>query len=402
MPFRPPARDDNEVIAEGSAGRLLVLFGGVSEAGSSFARGPRMRSPTAGGDGHEDLGVFTRKVAIVFGLAILGAVLWLVRDVLLLLVISAILAAGIAPAVRRVQIWARLYLKRRIRRGSAVLVVYLPFLLVVVLLLVFGVPLVINQSRELIAELPALIHEQIVQPLEHYIPMEEVSRFVERYGGNQPLPLFSYVRGAVTGIAGLISILFMIVYMLIDAERLRNLFLILYPADERSAKRKMIRRMSRRMSSWLGAQLLLAAIVGTATLVGLLILRIPYALPLAMIATIGELVPVIGPIIGAVPVLAVAILQSRWQFWSALALAILIQEVENYLLVPRLMGRRVKMSPLAVFVAFLVGATLFGIVGALIAVPAAAIIQVAFEEGFVAHRERRQRGDRPGSLLRRG
>ena len=106
--------------------------------------------------------------------------------------------------------------------------------------------------------------------------------------------------------------------MLVDADRLRNLFLLLYPAEKRADKRRMLARMGRRMSSWLSAQMILSAIIGVATFITLLCLRIPYALPLAIVATIGEMVPVIGPIIGALPSLAIAILHSRWQFWSVL------------------------------------------------------------------------------------
>jgi predicted PurR-regulated permease PerM len=191
----------------------------------------------------------------------------------------------------------------------------------------------------------------------------------------------------------------MIVYMLIDAERLRNLFLLAYPADERSKKRKLVKRVSRRMSSWLSGQLILAAVIGVTTFVGLIALRIPYALPLALIAAIGEMVPVIGPIIGAVPPLIVALFLSPWQFWAVLVMAILIQQAENLFLVPRLMSRKVSISPLAIFIAFMTGATLLGIIGAIMAVPAAVIIQVIFEEVFVSRRERRQTVGRPGTLV---
>lgn len=159
--------------------------------------------------------------------------------------------------------------------------------------------------------------------------------------------------------------------------------------------------MSRRMSSWLSGQLLLALIVGSATFVGLVALRIPYALPLALVAAIGETIPIVGPILGAIPALIIAIFLSPWQFWAVLVLATLIQQLENYLLVPRIMGQRVSISPLAVFVAFLIGGTLLGVIGALLAIPTAALIQVAFQEAFLERRERRQKVGRPGSLLRK-
>jgi predicted PurR-regulated permease PerM len=160
-------------------------------------------------------------------------------------------------------------------------------------------------------------------------------------------------------------------------------------------------RMARRMSSWLSAQLTLSAIMGAAVFVALMILRVPYALPLAIFATLGEMVPVIGPIVGTAPALAIAILQSRWQFWSILLLVVVLQKAENLFIAPRIMASKVNISPLAVFIAFMVGAAVLGILGAIMAIPVAAVLQVAFEEVFIQRRERRQDVARAGTLAKR-
>jgi predicted PurR-regulated permease PerM len=209
------------------------------------------------------------------------------------------------------------------------------------------------------------------------------------------------MRNAASGLASVVAVLFMVAYMLIDAERLRNLFLLIYPPDARAEKRETLNRIAGRMSGWLSAQLLLSAIIGVCSFAGFVLLRIPYALPLAILAAVGELVPVIGPTVGAVPALAIALLHSRWQFWSVLAFALVLQKTENLFIVPRLMARKVSMSPLTVFIAFMIGAALLGVIGAIMAVPIAAIVQVAFEEAFVARRERRLDVERSGTLLRK-
>jgi len=154
------------------------------------------------------------------------------------------------------------------------------------------------------------------------------------------------------------------------------------------------------MTHWLSGQLILAGLIGVATFLALLALQIPYALPLALAAAVGELIPVIGPIVGAVPALIIALFLSTWQFWAVLITAVMIQQVENHFLVPRLMGRRVSVSPLAVLVAFMIGATLLGVIGAIMAIPAVALIQIFFEEAFVSRRERRFDDTRPGTLAR--
>ena len=345
--------------------------------------------------------MFTRKVLIVAGLAAGCALLWFARDVLLLVFIAAVIAAGIAPAVRRMRILWRFSFRRNLSRGQAVMMVYLPFLVTVIVVGLLIVPRFIADTRELGAQLPTLIEKNILTPLEPYVPVD-IIRAELRDGVELPRSrVFAYMRNAAAAIASAFAVLFMVAYMLIDAERLRNLFLLVYPPEERGRRRRTLIRIGKRMSGWLSAQLLLSAIIGIATFVGLTALRIPYALPLAFIAAVGELIPVIGPTVGAVPALVVALLSSRWQFWSVLAFAFLLQKAENYFIVPRVMASKVSVSPLAVFIAFLMGASLLGVMGAILAIPVAAILQVGFDEAFVRRRERRQDLERPGTLLRK-
>lgn len=348
-----------------------------------------------------ELDTFTRKVLIVVAVAAGLAILWEARGVLLLICIAAVLAAGIAPAVHAVRVRWRYQFRRNLSRGPAVMVVYLPFVIVVAVMGIAVVPRVIADGRGLGEQLPALIERNILQPLEHYVPVG-VIRDELRDGIELPRSaVFAYMRSAGAAIASVFAVLFMVAYMLIDAERLRNLFLLVYPPDARGDKRETLNRIARRMSGWLSGQLLLSVIIGVTSFIGLTALRIPYALPLAILAAVGEFIPVLGPTVGALPALAVALLHSKWQFWAVLAFAVLVQKVENLFIVPRVMARKVSISPLTVFIAFMIGASLLGVVGAIMAIPVAAIAQVAFEEAFVAHRERRQDVERPGTLLRK-
>lgn len=357
--------------------------------------------PRPAGTGRSELEIFTRKVMILMAAAAGALLLWNARDVLLLIFIAAVIASGIAPLVRWVRVRWRYSFRRKLNRGSAVMIVYLPFLIAVLILGVVIVPRFIHDTKELGARLPELIETNILGPAEKYVPVgvirEELKDGIE-------LPrsrVFGYMRNAATAIASVFAVLFMVAYMLIDGERLRNLFLLLFPPEVRSERRRAMRRIARRMSSWLSGQLLLCAIIGVTTFIGLVALRIPYALPLAIIAAVGELVPVIGPTVGAIPALAIALLHSRWQFWAVLAFAFLLQKAENWFIVPRVMSRKVSVSPLAVFIAFMIGASLLGVIGAIIAIPVAAILQVAFDELFVKRRERRLDVDRAGTLLRK-
>ncbi|HUP60432.1 MAG TPA: AI-2E family transporter [Thermoanaerobaculia bacterium] len=348
-----------------------------------------------------ELEIFTRKVLIVVAAVIGVAILWAARGVLVLIFIAAILAAGIAPLVNRVRVLWRFRFRRNLSRGAAVTIVYLPLLAAVIVLALVVVPRFMAESSALGAQMPALIEENILKPLEAYVPVgfirEELRKGVE-------LPrsqVFAFMRNAGTAVASILAVLFMVAYMLIDAHRLRNLFLLIYPPEVRGERRETLSRMARRMSLWLSGQLLLCAIIGVVSFVGFMLLGVPYALPLAILAAIGELIPMIGPTLGAMPALAIALLHSPWQFWAVLIFAVLLQKLENLFIVPRVMSRQMAISPLAIFIAFLIGASLLGVAGAIIAIPVAAIAQVAFEEAFVSRRERRQDVDRAGTLARK-
>lgn len=343
---------------------------------------------------------FTRKVLIVAGLAAVLALLWYARAVLLLVLISAMMAAGISPAVRAVRVRWRWAFHRNLDRGHAVLIVYFPFLVGMLLLVLLVVPLFVAETRELGSRVPDLIEENVLTPLERYIPVG-VLREELRDGVELPRSrVFAFMRNAATAAGSFVAVLFMVGYMLVDGERLLNMLLLFYPPEVRGDRRRTMNRIATRMSSWLSGQLLLGAIIGVTTFVGFTLLGLPHALPLAIIAAVGELVPVIGPIVGAIPALALALLDSRTLFWSVLVFTILLQKLENLFLVPRVMSNKIAVSPLAVFVAFLIGASVLGVVGAIIAVPVVAIIQVAWEEAFVARRERRLDAERPGTLIR--
>jgi len=194
----------------------------------------------------------------------------------------------------------------------------------------------------------------------------------------------SAVAGAVVnfagGIFGLVTILILTFYLLVEAEALRMMFLRLFPRDRRPRIAGASREITTKVSAWLGGQLLLGAIIGTTSAIGLWGLGIPFFYVLALISGIGELIPVVGPIISAVPALAVAASVSLKKVLFVLIFFVLQQQFENHVLVPKVMSRQVGVSAVTVIVALLIGGELLGIIGAILAVPTAAILQVVASE----------------------
>jgi predicted PurR-regulated permease PerM len=186
--------------------------------------------------------------------------------------------------------------------------------------------------------------------------------------------------GVVGGVIGLVTILILTFYVLVNADNFRASFLRLFPRERRAQVDSASREVTTKVSAWLSGQLLLGAIIGSTSALGLWALGIPYFYVLALIAGIGEMIPIVGPILSAVPALAVASTISIDKVLFVGIFFIIQQQVENHLLVPRIMSKQVGLSAVTVIVSLLIGAQLLGILGALIAVPTAAIIQVVASE----------------------
>lgn len=139
-------------------------------------------------------------------------------------------------------------------------------------------------------------------------------------------------------------------------------------------------KISAKLSAWLGGQLFLAGTIGVSAAIGLYVLGVPYFYVLALVAALGEMIPVVGPILSAVPAVIVGFTVSPQTGLFVLIFFIAQQQVENHVLVPKVMERQVGVSPVTVIVALLIGGSVLGILGAVLAVPSVAILQVVVQE----------------------
>jgi predicted PurR-regulated permease PerM len=315
--------------------------------------------------------------------AALAWTLFLVRNTLLLIYIAGLVAIGLAPLVESIQ-------RHRVGtyrppRWVSILAIYLVFIGILVGVSVLIVPPLVEQARALWSELPDMLsrgQQWLIDRglLSRELTIREAVEQAPGSGGDAVGRVIGAVWGFFGGIFGLITILILAFYFLLDASRLVATFVRLFPRDERARVEDACVRISAKVSAWLAGQLLLAAIIGTTAALGLGLMGVPYFYVLALIAAIGEMIPIVGPILAAIPAVAVAFTVS-----PALALGVTVffliqQQAENHILVPKIMERQVGVSAVVVIIALLVGGSLLGIVGAILAVPTAAILQVLFEE----------------------
>jgi len=190
----------------------------------------------------------------------------------------------------------------------------------------------------------------------------------------------SVATGVFSSLIHVLFTLFLALYLVIDGERIRRYMVEFLPSGRQSQALEITARIGLRLGAWARGEALLAAIIGGMTWIGAMVIGLPYAAALALIAGIGEVVPTIGPIVAAIPLIAVGLLSSPTQGLLALGLAILVQQLENNLIVPRVMGHAVELHPVVVMLAILAGGELLGIPGALLAVPVVAALSVVVDE----------------------
>lgn len=316
-------------------------------------------------------------IAIFFAFALGLAFLYAARDVLIVLFLGLILAAALRPVV--------LWLERRMPRLPAVLLIYLALLLVLSGVGLILVPPIVEQVGEVVSEAPEYWEqlEVLLENTEAAFPGLDIRGELQRLPEVlEPLAehLIAVPLGIVSAVLGLLGVLFLSFYWLLERDRIVTRVTSLAPRDYRAHLLHMYERSEEKLGAYVRGQLVVSLIVGTLTLIGLLLLGVPYALLLAVIAAMLEVIPVLGPILAAIPAIAVATLDALWLGVAVTVFYIVVQQLESYVIAPKVQEVAVQISPFWILLAILVGGSVMGILGALIAVPAAVLVSVLVEE----------------------
>lgn len=318
-----------------------------------------------------------------------GVSLWLLvtlQQILLQVLLAIILASGLSPLVGLLQ-------QAGLPRAASVLLIYLALIGLLVLLGVAVIPPVVVQIEEAVANAPTY-GDQLLQRLRDlrttfpFLPPldEQLQGQLRGLGSqvgalaSQALTLARFAMGVFSGLLNTLLVLLLTLYLVVDGVHVRDYFLSFVAPARRPYLRQVTDRMGRRMGGWLIGELALMATIGVLSFVGLTVLGVRGALLLAVVAAIGEAIPIVGPILSAVPAVIVAFTQAPFLALLTAGLYLIIQQMENNLLVPRVMQRAVDLHPLAVILSLLGGSALLGVLGAIVSVPVAAAISVALDE----------------------
>lgn len=283
-----------------------------------------------------------------------------IRGIIISVFFAYILMAAFIPAVKALTV-------RKIPRLIAVVFVYILFLLVVAMLLFLLVPFLTNQINHLINFFPLYLSQaaSVLGFSSEELNLAEIVSSGLRLVGTNAVSLTTKV---FSGVFSVFAILVLGFYFLLDSQRLQN-FLAGLAGEKKERGLILIDEINKKLGFWVRGQSILCLTIGILTWIGLTILGVDFALPLAVIAGLLEIVPTIGPIVSAVPAVVVALTISPQLAGIVILFYIVVQLLENNLLVPKIMEQSIGLSPALVIIAILIGGSLLGVTGALLAVP---------------------------------
>ncbi|MBV8205564.1 MAG: AI-2E family transporter [Acidobacteria bacterium] len=322
-----------------------------------------------------------RDITFALFLALLLYVAWVLRHALLLIYVAMILAIVLTPAADQLRRWR--IGKWQPGRGVGVLLLAAICAAAITLFVFFAAPMLSAQARVFAAQWPQRSRE-LAERL-HALPFAEKLDVQETIRSSLA-GVFSIFSNVGSAAAAGVMLLIMTGYFIVEGERAFRWFASFFSRERSERLVSALSRAEHRISRWIFGQLLLMLILGATDALVYGILGINFFFALAVFAGLMNFIPVIGPVIGLVPAAIVAATQSTGKLIAVLIFYGIYQQVDNSYITPRVMRATVNISPLAVVVALVIGAELGGIMGAFVAVPTAALVEVLVEE-YLINRE---------------
>ncbi len=297
--------------------------------------------------------------------------LYYTRDIVFQVFAALLLVSILNPLISRLT-------KLKIPKGLSISLSYILIFVFLGLSISSIVPPLVEETTNLANNLPSYFQSS---ELSKYVNEDLIRQFASQLG-SLPSQVVKFVFSLFSNVLNILTVVIFSFYILLVRDRLdQNLEFLLGKEKSRSIS-DLINTLEVRLGGWARGQFTLMLSIGVLSYIGLLLLGIPYALPLALLAGIFEIVPYLGPIIAAVPAIILGFSISPFVGFAAIGLTVLIQQIENYLLVPKIMEKSTGVSPIIILVSLAVGYRLAGISGMIISIPVVIIIQTFIQERF--------------------
>lgn len=302
------------------------------------------------------------------------ASIWLamqIQAIIFMTFISYIISVGLNKGIDKLES------KFKLHRIFGVLIVYSLFISTISLFLAFIFPPLIKEISNLFsnAQLPSVFQSE----LENFeVNFSSIKGLLDTFGTSVSTA-FTIISTTFSGAFVAITTMVVSLYFSLEKPRLIKDLAKLLDHGKEEAIKSFFHEIDNQLGNWIRGEIILMSAIGLMTFLGLFILKIPYALPLAIIAGILEIVPNIGPIFSAIPAIAIAFLTFGWPgAMTTAVLYLIIQQLENNLIVPKIMKTNVDINPLVSILGILIGAKIFGVIGALLAVPIFIVARTVF------------------------
>lgn len=323
-----------------------------------------------------------RITVVVVAVLVLLYGVYLVRQILVLVLVALFLAIGLDPIVRALQ-------RGPIKRGTAVALVFVGSLLLIAGFLAAVTPPLVRQTVNLARQIPEFA-ERLGEQSSRFGDLDrryqisdrvrEAVKDIPSLAAGSTGRALGVARSVGSAVFSIITVMVLTIYFLLDLPKLVDGAAKLFARSRRKQLQEHAEVVFRSISSYIVGNLATSLIAGVLSFTAFSILGVPYALPLAMWVAIADLIPLVGATLGAIPAVIVAFFHSISTGIGTSIFCLAYQQFENYVVQPRVMRQAVNISAAAVLLAALVGATLLGFVGALIAIPFAASIKVIAHE----------------------
>ena len=298
--------------------------------------------------------------------------LYFIRDIILELFVALLLMTILEPLVS-------LFAKLKIPRGVSVLLSYISFFGVFGGVIALIIPALVEQTAGFVNQLPGYLSNLGISEV---ISTNITGEFLTKIG-SLPGEIIKFTFSLFSNLISVVTVLVFSFYLLLARDKLDEQLESFFGEEKRRDLVAFINSLEIKLGGWARGQIALMLIVGVLTYIGLAILKVPFAFPLAVLAGLFEIVPYLGPIIAAIPSLIIGFGISPVMGVGTIIVAMLVQQIENYVLVPKVMEKSIGVSPVVILLALAIGARLAGIVGMIISIPTVITLQVFSKHYFL-------------------
>lgn len=307
----------------------------------------------------ENISVSITLKTIIFAISIPLVLyfLWFVRDILFSLLIAFIIMSALRPGVS-------FLVQKKVPRNLAILFVFVLLILFLVAIISIIIPPIVIETTNLLRSLP-IIFQGVFPNANQALRLSDLTQYIPNVTNN----VFGLISSIFSNTLFVVTTLFFSLYFTLEENLIGKFFSRYFKKEAADRYIKTIHMAERRMASWFWGEVVLMTVVGVFTYIGLTIIGVKHALPLAVLAGLLEIVPNIGPVLSAIPAVIIGLSQSYFVGFSSVALYVVIQQFENNLIVPVIMKRAVGLNPILTLIALLLGGRIGGTLGIVLAIP---------------------------------